>query len=100
MNEELASRKERVAKMLAEIQSIQDVERVPVNYAKERLQDAARSTKFFRKPRRQYQKRIKSELWKVFDIQKGPRGLTCMKARVDAMDWTLWCLYPDLDVDV
>lgn len=94
--DEVATRKRRVQQMLEHIQSMQGTHRMPLDYAKQQLQTAARSTKFFKKPRRQYQKRIRTELRHVLGIERG----TCLKDRVDAMDWTLWCLHPHLDIEV
>lgn len=97
---EMESRKRRVAEMLQRVRETKITERVGLKYANQSLQDAARSTKFFKKPRRQFQMRILPELKEEFDIRREGRDYTVGKERVDAMDWELWCLhgYPMIKV--
>lgn len=86
--------------MLERVRGTEYTERVDLLYANKSLREAAGAVEFFRKPRRQFQKNILTQLKGELDIQRVGRGYTCGKERVDAMDWKLWCLHPYMDVKV
>lgn len=83
-------------------------ERVPLTYANQALQETARHTKFFHKSRRYWQMSIIQGLKEELGVEKAAKGrgrgrvrsYTVCKEKVDAMDWELWCLIDDHEVDV
>ncbi|KAL1969246.1 hypothetical protein VTN77DRAFT_500 [Rasamsonia byssochlamydoides] len=96
----LASRKEKVDKMLKYVRELRSTEQVPIGYAIEKLLSNIRSVKQTGNSRRWHRRELLRDLSQDLQIVKVRNRYMCNKRRVDAMDFKLWAFrhWPDIDV--
>ena len=96
----LASRNERLGKLMEYIEELPPAEQVPIGYALQRFLSEIGDLGNVHHSRRWYQRHLLGELSQQLRIVKVGKRYMCDKQRVDAMDFKLWFPRWRLDVDV
>lgn len=98
--QKLASRKDKMEKMMGCVRELHSTEQVPIKYALKRLLSDIRSVESLSNSQHWFQRHLIDRLSQDLQIVKVRNRYMCNKRRVDAMDFKLWYFYDKRDLHV